>query len=551
MAVAFLTNSVRLLGIRSFTGAGSRAQNFAGLFSPSVCQQRRKLPLTRRSVAPRRGTSLHAPLAVVATPSFDAESSSMFELDASFATLGACDEIVAHLATQNLSVPTRAQAAVVPALLAGLCRQLQYGASIRRAEADFEAAQKLALEMQGTSDDVPAPVYERPLPPNPDPDDVIMLGAETGSGKTLAYLLPYIEALRRNPNSPVKAIIMVPSRELCSQVARQLKSYFPDAPPHLILAGGLPPDVDDVKNVRIVIATPAALLNYFRFSTKIDGNDKYIVVDEADMLLTGSFCGQVTEILNQPGMKPFAMRKNRSQRALNRNRLLFVGATYPHWTGERVKSIVTWMKQRYPQIRNVQTSDIHKRSSGISEQWHLLETDAERLNKLLDILSRTCSEDDKVMVFCGQASSAEDLCVRLAQDSEELVTSKFGRVERLHKHVPVLEREAALDKFRAGVSRLLVCTDLAARGLDLGNVTRVIEYDFSTNVVGYLHRIGRTARAGALGKTDHFYTSSTQSLAEAIRSRSNENVNVVDGVFSRDRSFRRKLRKRERMSEEE
>lgn len=470
----------------------------------------------------------------------------MFEPEETFARLGACESTVAALQTQGITVPTRVQAAVMPVLLAGFRRQLEYGAAIRRAEEAFELAEAAALaEVRPDGDSQPSqlPEYERPPPPESDPDDVIMLGAETGSGKTLAYLMPYIEAVRLYPDSPAKAIIMVPSRELCAQVARQLTTYFPDAPPHLVLAGGSPPDVSDVKSVRIVIATPAALLNYFRFSAKIDANDKYIVVDEADMLLTGSFCREVEEVLDQPGMKPFALRKNKALRAVNRNRLLFVGATYPHWTGERVKSIVTWMRKRYPNISTVQTSAIHKRSSSITEEWHLLESDEDKMKQLLAVLGDECSKDDKVMIFCNQASGCEDLFVRLCGESNEDVLAQFGSAQRLHKHVPAVERELALSHFRAGESRLLVCTDLAARGLDLGNVTRVIEYEFSTNVVGYLHRIGRTARAGSKGKTDHFYSSSNNPLADAIRTRSQENVNVVDGVFSRDRSFRRKYRK--------
>lgn len=474
----------------------------------------------------------------------------MFEPDTTFARLGASESTVAALQAQGIAVPTRVQAAVVPVLLAGLRRQLEYGAAIRRAEDEFELAEAAALaevESDGVSagDASPSSVaeFERPPPPESDPDDVIMLGAETGSGKTLAYLMPYIEAVRLHPESPVKAIIMVPSRELCSQVARQLTTYFPDAPPHLVLAGGLPPDVDDVKNVRVVIATPAALLNYFRFSSKIDGNDKYIVVDEADMLLTGSFCKEVGEVLDQPGMKPFAQRKNKALRAVNRNRLLFVGATYPHWTGERVKSIVTWMRKRYPDLTTLQTSDIHKRSSNISEEWHFLESDGAKMQKLLAILGDESLPEDKVMIFCNQASACEDLYLRLCDESNEDVILPFGSAQRLHKDVPAVERDSSLAHFRSGESRLLVCTDLAARGLDLGNVSRVIEYEFSTNVVGYLHRIGRTARAGATGKTDHFYSSSSNPLADAIRMRSKDNVNVVDGVFSRDRSFRRKYRK--------
>jgi ATP-dependent RNA helicase RhlE len=534
----------------------------------------------------------------------------MFEQDATFSALGLSDAASAHLPAHGLHVPTRVQAAVIPVLLNGLCVQLEYGDRVHAAQAMHDeevlaaeaaaaaaatavisaadsAAHAASIGMASTSaavdddtyDDfdnfgttstssalygsssvdsygakvqastVPAAAeFKRPPPPTDDKDDVVMLGAETGSGKTLAYLLPYIEAVRRNPASPVKAIIMVPSRELCTQVSRQLKTYFPDAPATLVLAGGLPPDVDDIKGVRVVIATPAALLTYFRFSPKIDANDKYIVVDEADMLLTGSFLRQVEEVLDQPGMKPFATRKNGPDRAVNRNRLVFVGATYPHWTGERVKSIVTWMNKRYPSIRTVQTDDIHKRSLSIADTWHYLPNDDDRLPLLRDIL-KACSLTDKVMVFGNQAGLIQQLFDEMNIQLGDAINERFGALVQLHKNVSAHERESSLGKFRAGEARLLLCTDLAARGLDLGNVTRVIEYDFSTNVVGYLHRIGRTARAGASGATNHFYNDQTRALAEAIKERSSGEMPVVEGVFSRDRSFRRKNRKREMEAE--
>lgn len=515
-----------------------------------------------------------------AAPDATSCSKSMFEPGSSFSALGISDEVVAQLSERNMTNPTRVQASVVPVLVEGLSHQMQYERTLRRAEAEFDAATVSRVEavddteldavndaelggidnaelggidnarlgapsaVPHSSEDVLE--YQRPTPPEGDTDDVIMLGAETGSGKTLAYLLPYIEACRRNPDTPTKAIIMVPSRELCAQVARLLVTYFPDAPPHLVIAGGHPPDVSDIKTVRIVIATPAAVLNYFRFSQKMDGNDKYIVVDEADMLLTGSFCREVEQVLNQPGMKPFAQRKNAAERAVNRNRLIFVGATYPHWTGEKVKSIVTWMKKRYPNIRTLQTEAIHMRSTNISDQWHFMQSDEERQQKLISILSEECDTDEKVMIFCARADTAERVYENLLEAVGGEIGPKFGILTRLHKNVPSLERETWLTSFRSSESRLLVCTDIAARGLDLGNVTRVIEYDFSTNVVGYLHRIGRTARAGASGCTNHFYTESNRALAEAILERSTGNTSVVEGVFSRDRSFRRKLRKRTR-----
>lgn len=492
------------------------------------------------------------------------DDGSMFESGITFSSLGASPDYVDALAERGIVIPTKAQAAVVPRLLRGLEIQTEYALRVREAdEAELAAAQdesEIATEggEQDGDDSIKDPsekldetvaqvgtaeAPQRPQPPAEDIDDVMMVGAETGSGKTLAYLLPYVETVRKS-TVPVKAIILVPSRELCWQVGSFLTSYFQDAPMHLVLAGGNPPDVSDIKKVRVVIATPSALLNYFRFSQKPDASDKMIVVDEADMLLSGGFLRDIERILDQPGMKPFATRKNGKLRAMNRNRLLFIGATYPHWTGEKVRSIITWMRRRYPTMTAVQTEDIHKKSIRLRSRWQYLDTEEERLDALMEVLEGETTSSDKVMVFTSKAETSQRIYdAVITRMGTVPVEEKFGAALQLHKHVHSSERQENLTKFRTGEGRLLFCTDLGSRGLDLGDVTRVVEFEFASNVVAYLHRIGRTARAGASGRTDHFYDEVSKPLASAIRERAEKETTVVDGVFSRNRSFRRKLKK--------
>ena len=473
-----------------------------------------------------------------AQSSTSSDDRGMFTTATTFTDLGVSPKINAALAEQGITTPTKAQAAVIPIVLEGLSLQSDYAAAVKDADSLEEVP-------SSGSDTLPT----RPPPPANDVNDVLMVGAETGSGKTLAYLLPFVEAAKVSPVE-LKGVILVPSRELCWQVSHFLTSYFPNAPKSLILAGGSPPDVSDIHGVQIVIATPTALLNYFRFNKKADTSDKYIVIDEADMLLSGSFLRDVEEILNQPGMKPFATRKNGDLRAANRNRLLFIGATYPHWTGDRVKSIITWMKRRYPTVRAVQTDEMHKRSSRLRSNWQYLPDREERLKALLKILNEEASAEDKIMVFASKASSANQTCEDVVGMMGSPLIEKFGKPLELHKNVLATERVENVQKFRRGDSRLIFCTDLGARGLDLGNVTRVIEFDFATNVVGYLHRIGRTARAGAAGKTCHFYDEQSRPLAETIREKAEGETAMVDGVFSRKRSFRRKLKKKIREEKE-
>lgn len=527
---------------------------------PFLPQRFSRLLLSTSSFAPKSFRFTHPPLVSLTTrchltttantadasPSKQQEDGSdMFATGISLKSLGVSPDYAQSLAAKGIVTPTKAQAAIIPIMLHGLSLQVEYAAQVL----ETDAAQEAQISTQDQLDEDEGmmgqekTVLERPQPPEEDVDDVLMFGAETGSGKTLAYLLPYVETVRKT-EVDLKAVILVPSRELCWQVAGFLSSYFPDAPMHVVLAGGRPPDVSDVENVRVIIATPGALLNYFRFSQKADASDKMIVVDEADMLLTGSFLRDVERILDQPGMKPFATRRNGSLRRVNRNRLLFVGATYPHWTGEKVRSIVTWMKRRYPHMKAVQTENIHKRSRQLRSRWHFMKSEVEKLNGLIQILEQA-SETDKMMVFSSKAETCRRVYEAvLGRLGHSTIVDKFGAALELHKHVHSVEREENLKLFRSGEGRLMFCTDLGSRGLDLGNVSWVVEYDFATNVVAYLHRIGRTARVGASGRTDHFYDEVSQPLADAIRERSETEGTVVEGVFSRNRSFRKRWKKR-------
>lgn len=465
----------------------------------------------------------------------------MFATSTTFSALGISTKTSDFLLQRGITTPTNAQAAVVPILLDGLAMQADYAARVRATDTADAAATENVVEVEGEDADEPV----RPQRDADDVNDVLMFGAETGSGKSLAYLLPFVEASART-DVALKMIVLVPSRELCAQTAAFLKQYFPSPPRHMVLAGGSPPSLADMRGVRILIATPTALRNHLRFSKKVDVSDKLIVVDEADMLLSGSFLRDVSALLDQPGMKPFATRRNGELRARNANRLVFVGATYPHWTGERVKSVVTWVRRRYPAVRSVQTAGLHRRNTRLRSRWTYLPSPAERIERVADLLRDEADAEDKVMVFCGKAESAREVHdAVIGRIGREFVQERFGDAVELHKLVDTATRSEGLRRFRDGEARLLFCTDLASRGLDLGDVSRVVEFDFSSNVVGYLHRIGRTARAGASGVTDHFYDDVTRALAEAIREKAENEGSVVEGVFSRSRSFRRKMKKRE------
>lgn len=528
----------------------------------------------------------------------------MFATDTTFTELGLSQATADRLKKCGLRTPTKAQAVVIPALLKGFALQVEYATQVR---AGVQQACETRIEQMGGDSQLDRNTkldieenYEAEERPDTDVDDVLMFAAETGSGKTLAYLAPFIEVAQRETEVPLKAIILLPTRELCNQVSSFIHSYFTDnmigassssehvsdgdsnqeltyddqqhllpCARHVILSGGEASYLSYNKgDVRIVLATPATLLQHLRMSEKVTSmSDKYIVVDEADMLLQGAFLKDVERVLNQLGMKPFATRRNLPVRARNANRLVFVGATFPHWVGARVRSIVTWMKQRYPTMRAIQTPSVHRRSSRLQSRWYHLPNENDRLNTLQKVLLSSDKQgslspdvlnsdvdmsrdpEEKVMVFCGKADTAVRV-TEMLRNSEQIL-DKYNGVAELHKLVPTSERKLNLHRFLDGNARILVCTDLASRGLHLGHVERIIEFDFASNVVTYLHRIGRTARAGATGSTEHFYDNVSRPLAEAIREKAETEATVVESIFSRNRSFRRKFKKKMQLNEQE
>lgn len=477
-----------------------------------------------------------------------------FDLNTSFSELGLSVDLCARLKSVGIERPTHVQVATIPRLLAGLERQMDFAQMLREAEGDEDL----------------------PLLPPLDVDDVMVVGAETGCGKTLTYLLPFVEAMRRRPDATLTAVVLQPTRELCAQTVRLLMKYAPDDPitsTALVLAGGGLPDVRALRDARIIVATPAALCQHVRFSEVAERNDKYIVVDEADLLLSGSFLTNTARALSAPSMKPFSTRRMPYSQSRNRNRLVFVGATYPHWVGERVKSVINWISKRYPSVQHVTTEGIHRRSERLASTWTQVEGDVARAEALANVFRDAETNSGRVMVFCGTAARVDALADAIGAPRHMLpfalkpdvaaaaaeaasfaaaphAAARAGlrdggmSVVRLHKKMPAAARREALERFASDDADVLICTDVAARGLDMGRVTHVVEYDFADNVVGHLHRIGRTARAGANGRTHHFYSEVSEPLVHAIRSRDARDENVVEGVFSRNRSFRRKYKKR-------
>lgn len=314
----------------------------------------------------------------------------------------------------------------------------------------------------------PTPVQEQAIPPILAGRDVIGQ-AQTGTGKTLAFVLPMLERL--DPSQPyVQGLIVSPTRELAIQITAEVKKLI-EGTDYRVLAVYGGQDVEAQlhklqKTMHIVVCTPGRLLDHLRRGTIELTRVKMLVLDEADQMLHMGFLGEVEEIL----------------RALPyRKQSLLFSATMP--------ANVRGLAARYlndPEEVTVKGPQVTVKDI---RQWAVETTDRAKqaaLRKLIDE-----HRPFLAMIFCRtkrRASTLNEALQQLGYNSDEL-----------HGDLSQAKREQVMTRFRQAKLQLLVATDVAARGLDVEGVTHVYNYDIPHDVESYIHRIGRTGRAGASG----------------------------------------------------
>ncbi|MDB6163734.1 MAG: box helicase [Xanthomonadaceae bacterium] len=300
-------------------------------------------------------------------------------------------------------------------------------------------------------------------------------GAQTGTGKTAAFALPLLQRLSKQtpPNGSRKprALILTPTRELAVQVAESIKTYGR----HLHLnvttiygGAGMGPQVDSLRRgTDILVATPGRLIDHLeRGSAKLDAIE-VLVLDEADRMLDMGFLPAIKRILNRVPKE--------------RQTLLF-SATFE----EQIKSLALEFMRDPKQVQVTAKNTI---AETIVHRAHPVDGSRKR-DLLIDILTKR--HTDQVLIF-GKTKHG---CNRLA---EQLETAGLKAVA-IHGNKSQAQRQKALRDFKMGKARVLVATDVAARGLDIPNLPLVINHDLPMVAEDYIHRIGRTGRAGATGE---------------------------------------------------
>jgi ATP-dependent RNA helicase RhlE len=303
-------------------------------------------------------------------------------------------------------------------------------------------------------------------------------GAQTGTGKTAAFALPMLQRLRVHANNSVsparhqvRALILAPTRELAAQVEESVRAYakYTMLRATCVFGGvSIDPQIAQLRSgVEIVVATPGRLLDHIQQKTISLSQVEYLVLDEADRMLDMGFMPDIKRIL--------ALLPERRQS------LLF-SATFP----EEVKRLSEQLLKSPIRI------EVARPTATAETITHIIHRcDEGNKRRLLSHLVRS-RELTQVLVFTRTKQTARRLTVSLQQ--EGLSTAE------IHSDKTQAERMQALADFKANRITLLVATDIAARGLDIDHLPHVINYELPQSAEDYVHRIGRTGRAGMLGE---------------------------------------------------
>ena len=359
-----------------------------------------------------------------------------------------------------------------------------------------------AVHEQGYTD--PTPIQAQAIPAVLSGGDV-MGGAQTGTGKTAGFTLPLLQRLMAHPavrdargKLPIRALILTPTRELAAQVEESVRTYGKHTKlSSMVMFGGvgMQPQIDKLKRgVDILVATPGRLLDHHQQRTLDLSHVEIFVLDEADRMLDMGFIHDIKKVLAVLPAK--------------KQSLLF-SATF----SDEIKALADRLLAR-PQLievaRRNETADL------IAQNVHPVGREMKK-----DLLTHLIKSNDwhQVLVFTRMKHGANRLVEHLLKQG---ITAMA-----IHGNKSQSARTKALADFKSGDLRVLVATDIAARGIDIEAVSHVINFDLPNVPESYVHRIGRTARAGAAGIAISFCNGEERAYLQDIEKLTRQHVPVM------------------------
>jgi len=344
-------------------------------------------------------------------------------------------------------------------------------------------------------------IQELAIPRIMEGNDVIGL-AQTGTGKTAAFALPIIDKLLNEVNSDkTRVLIVTPTRELAMQIKDNVMAYTANTNLTCsVIIGGVNQkrQVNVLKKkIDILVATPGRLVDLLN-QHKVDiSHIETLVLDEADTMLDMGFIKDIKNIINRTPKQ--------------RQTLLF-SATMP-------KTVMELSKEFMHDPITIKTSQAEKTIDKIDQELYYVDSN-NKINLLLDILN---DNKTSTIIFVRTKHGADKLAKQL--ESYNIKTSV------IHGNKRQAYRVKALREFKEGISSVLIATDIAARGIDINDLGLVVNYDIPEQAELYVHRIGRTARAGKDGKAVTFCSSAELEGLHYIEKLINQKINVVEHKY--------------------
>lgn len=338
---------------------------------------------------------------------------------------------------------------------------------------DLGLSDNLLKAIQEVGYTSPTPIQAQAIPPALMTRDVLGI-AQTGTGKTASFTLPMLEILQsgRSKARMPRALVLSPTRELAAQIQENFVLYgkYTGLTSALLVGGDAMGEQTSLleRGVDVLIATPGRLLDHFSRGTLLLTAVKMFVIDEADRMLDMGFIPDIEKIVS---MLP-TMRQT----------LMFTATMPPS-----IQRIADQFLSNPKQITVSRPS-----STATTVTQHIVRTNIKDKNHDLLALIKG-HEDRSTLIFCNRKQDV-DKVYRI------LHTQKLQCVA-IHGDMPQSKRYENLNAFKSGAAKIIVCSDVAARGLDIDDVARVINYDLPFNSEDYVHRIGRTGRAGKSGET--------------------------------------------------
>ena len=331
-----------------------------------------------------------------------------------------------------------------------------------------------ALKEEGYTQ--PTPIQAKAIPSILQGRDLLGT-AQTGTGKTAAFAIPILQNLTEKNirNNQIKALILTPTRELAIQIEESFNAYGRHLKlRNLVVFGGVKQGAQEAalkKGVDILVATPGRLLDFISQGIISLKNLEIFVLNEADRMLDMGFVHDVKRIIKLLPQK---------------RQTLFFSATFPEEISKLANSMLTTPVK-------VEVAPVSATADTIQQKVYFVEKE-DKLDLLTHILKNDIS--DSVLVFSRTKHGADKI-------ARKLQSQKIS-AEAIHGNKSQNQRQNALNNFKSGKTRILVATDIAARGIDIDELKYVVNFELSDVSETYVHRIGRTGRAGADGSSISF-----------------------------------------------